>query len=98
MPSYYNDMYNDEQDWEPVLLKRNTSIDNSNNIENEMFSFGRQLCYVRSKKKISQASLAQSLGIPLSQVIEYEKGETIPTKNIITRINRICGCNLFMFV
>ena len=34
----------------------------------------------------------------LNELEQYENGEAIPIKGLISRINRLCDCNLFLYV
>ena len=100
MPSYYNDIHEEEQDWAPVVMKKDkasTAVSSETAASCEL-GFGKHLLGARRRAKMTSSALAQSLGIPLSQLEQYEKGEAIPTRAIITRINRLCNCNLFLYV
>ena len=97
MPSYYNDIHEEEQDWKPVVMKRDISKETEVRVENKL-GFGQHLLSARRRANMTSATLAQSLSIPLVQLEQYESGEVIPTKAIISRINRICNCNLFLYV
>ena len=97
MPSYYNDLHNEEQDWDPVII---TGKQNHKNMQETGvgYHFGNHLQTARKRANLTAQELTQKLGIPLSQLEEYENCERIPTKGLISRINRICNCNLFLYV
>ena len=99
MPSYYNDLYNEEQDWSDVILNRPNKIDIKNNSDESIkLHFGNYILKERIRNQISQTDFAQKLNIKLSILQQYEDGDIVPPKRIITRINNICNCNLFIYV
>ena len=97
MPSHYNDLHLEDQEWDTVVITK-PKTQTKTNVTESTSSFARHLLSFRRKAGLTQSSLAQSLGITLSQYEEYENGSVVPTKSIISRINRLCSCNLFMHV
>ena len=96
MPSYYNDLVDEEQDWTDVILKRPDEMNKSSE-ESIKLHFGKYIIQERIRNQITQSDLAQKLNIKLSQLEQYESGDIFPPKRIITRINNICNCNLFIY-
>ena len=49
---------------------------------------------LREDKDLSQAELAQLLGVDQSAVCLWEKGKTMPRVNVAIRLAKILGCTL----
>ena len=94
MPSHYTNIVNEEQDWAPVTLNNSQKEPKIEKTRN----FGQQICFFRSKANITATQLAQSISIPIKQLEKYENNEEIPSKATITKINRMCNCNLFRYM
>jgi hypothetical protein len=96
MPSHYNDFFlDDNQDWEPILWKRdqNEIKPKNENIIHEI-EFNRLLISARQKAQFTPNKLSQALGIPLKELEKYEIGSKLPEKNILARINKLLSSKL----
>lgn len=83
MPKYYDDNF--EQDWEPVILKKN--VEDKKIVED--IPFCRKVINARQKSKLSQHEFAQALNMKLNILENIENGKQIPDKKLITRMNKI---------
>lgn len=48
----------------------------------------------RDRAKLTQAQLAQSLGVGQSAVVAWEKGESLPRAGKLPELARILGCTI----
>lgn len=58
------------------------------------YSLKMELQKARTAKKLTQAELAQKISENVNVVKTYENGTAIPDSKILTKINRVLGCNL----
>lgn len=98
MPSYYNDFFlDDEQDWEPIILKKSNqknNISSRNKKIIEEIPFNKKLISARQKAHYTPNKLSQLLGIPLKDLENFENGSQIPPKNVLARINKLLSSRL----
>lgn len=96
MPKRWCDEEVYEQEWETITIIKNKT-DKQNNISlfipNEI-SFGSQIACSRSKHHHTQNSFAQSMGVKLIVVQQWESNVLIPNKSQLVKINRILHTNL----
>lgn len=59
-----------------------------------MSSIGERIKYLRKKKPMSQALLADLIGVDRKTIINYEKGETEPSLEIIESIAKVCDVSV----
>ena len=55
---------------------------------------GRRLRYIREVKNLSQAEMGNSLGIQYQHVSKYERGESVPTWENLTKLLELYNVNL----
>ena len=84
MPKHYDDNF--EQDWEPVILKKNTE---DNMIKNEEIPFNKKITFARQKSNFSLHEFSQALNMKINVLERFENGQEIPNKKIITKMNKI---------
>ena len=97
MPSHYNDFFlDDNQDWEPVVWKKDQNEIKTEKNENiiQGIEFNRLLISARQKAQFTPNRLSQALGIPLKELEKYEDGSKLPEKNILARINKLLSSKL----
>ena len=90
------------QDWEPVILKKETketkekeikSIDKVT-LKEPSLDFQKALQQARMVNKMSQKDLALKLGMNLNTMVNYEKGKEVPTNLIISKLEKILNTKL----
>ena len=91
MPKYYDEDF--EQDWEPVILKKNTQ---DNSIKHEEIPFNRKITFARQKSNLSLHEFAQVLNMKINVLERIENGQEIPDKKTITKMNRILLMKFFI--
>ena len=60
----------------------------------EVFDFGIRLQELRSKKKLSQAEVADMLEVHHSTISSYERNTITPSLDILIKLARIYGASL----
>jgi transcriptional regulator with XRE-family HTH domain len=58
-----------------------------------MSDFGEKLIELRNKSKLSLKEICKQVGIPLSRLVELEKGVRIPTQGQIEHLEKFYGVN-----
>ena len=56
-------------------------------------SFGTNLAYFRKKEKVTQAELAEKIGVTTQTIWRWEHGEREPSLDIIKTISQILNCS-----
>ena len=92
---------NSFQDWEPVILKKETKdtpvtipkVDKVT-IKEPSLDFQKALQQARMANKMSQKDLALKLGMNLNTMVNYEKGKEVPTNLIISKLEKILNTKL----
>jgi len=98
----YIDMQSNFQDWEPVILKKETKTEKPKErpdkdavkIKEPSLDFQKALQQARLVNKMSQKDLALKLGMNLNTMINYEKGKEVPTNLIISKLEKILNTKL----
>lgn len=80
-----------EQDWEPVIM---TSKKDSLPSIDAKVEFHKLLVAARTRANFTRHKLCQALNIKLSELEIYEDGKEIPSKKIITKMNKVLSCKL----
>jgi DNA-binding transcriptional regulator YiaG len=78
-----------EQDWEPVVLSGNKRAKCSTET-----TFGFQLAEARRRCDKTSSLFAQSMGVRILLVDQWENNEVLPTAAQLVRINRILSSKL----
>lgn len=52
---------------------------------------------LRTQAGLTRYALSQRTGIPQSQLLEYESGDTVPTIRLLEKITQALGCTLSEF-
>ena len=87
------------QDWEPVVLKKETKP-KSENKEKEpaqrvmTINIQNAIRQARTNVKMSQKDLAQKLNVNISVIIDYENGKAIPNNGFITKIEKVLNTKI----
>ena len=63
-----------------------------------MATFGQRLAQIRKEKKLSQRDLAAQLKKPFSAISKYERGETIPSIEMVKVIAECLGVSMSYFI
>ena len=73
MPSHYDTHYEDEQDWEPVILKRSNKNDEKK--QNTEIPLHRKIRIARSQYGYTAHDLCQQLHMKYNKYEKMESGE-----------------------
>ena len=104
MPHYNDFFLDDDQEWEPVVWKKEENAETKSQEETksqretksqeEEIPFYRNLISARQKAQFTPNKLAQALGIRLKELEMYERGEKIPENRILVKINKFLSARL----
>ena len=87
MPSDWDPHYEDEQDWEPVVFKKdNTKSSVNYQKENPIHC---KICLARSRAGYTAHELAQKLHMKIKDYQRIEAGEQLPTLDLLTKLRKI---------
>jgi ribosome-binding protein aMBF1 (putative translation factor) len=88
------------QDWEPVILKKETKdkqtqTHNDDPVIREMtHSIQKAIQQARMACKMSQKELATKLQVQPSIIIDYENGKAVPNNLFISKLEKALGTKL----
>jgi len=88
MPKDWDPHYEEEQDWDPVVFKKNLNNENltkSNVIETPIHS---KICLARSKAGYTAHQLAQKLHMRIKDYQRIEAGEQLPSFNLLAKLRK----------
>tara|TARA_B100001113_G_C21093558_1_gene615489 strand:+ start:65 stop:343 length:279 start_codon:yes stop_codon:yes gene_type:complete len=91
MPKDWDPHYEDEQDWEPVVFKRNT---NTATISSQKTPIHSKICLARSKAGYTSHELAQKLHMKIKEYQKIENGEMSPSTDLLTKLRKIIDLKL----
>tara|TARA_B100000965_G_scaffold160124_1_gene133489 strand:- start:864 stop:1139 length:276 start_codon:yes stop_codon:yes gene_type:complete len=87
MPKDWDPHYEDEQDWEPVVFKKdNTQSSVDSQKESPIHS---KICLARSRAGYTAHELAQKLHMRIKDYQRIENGEQLPTIDLLGKLRKI---------
>jgi ribosome-binding protein aMBF1 (putative translation factor) len=87
MPKDWDPHYEDEQDWEPVVFKKdNTQSSVNSQQESPIHS---KICLARSRAGYTAHELAQKLHMRIKDYQRIENGEQLPTIDLLGKLRKI---------
>ena len=88
MPRNYDPHYEDEQDWEPIVLKK-TSHQSNKDPQQDTIPIHRKIYSARKQYGITAHELAQRLQMRIKDYEAIENGNVEPTPNCIAKLRRM---------
>ena len=88
MPKEWDPHYEDEQDWEPVVFKKDINSQKSKNNTIEA-PFHSKLCVARSKAGYTAHELSQKLHMRIKDYKRIEDGEQLPSFDLLAKLRKI---------
>lgn len=86
MPKDWDPHYEEEQDWEPVILKKSTQ--KSEKSTTEPIPLHRKIALARSRSNMTTHQLAQALHMKIHDYEMIENGEVKPSNAIISKLRK----------
>ena len=87
MPKDWDPHYEEEQDWEPVVFKKNLNRETSPEVAVEPIH--SKICLARSKAGYTAHELSQKLHMRIKDYQRIEAGEQIPSFDLLAKLRKI---------
>tara|TARA_Y100000389_G_scaffold172206_1_gene180479 strand:- start:166 stop:444 length:279 start_codon:yes stop_codon:yes gene_type:complete len=88
MPSYYDTHYEDEQDWETVVIKNTKNEIKTPIVCNKELPLHRKIFLGRQRSKYTANQLASILRISLNEYEDFENNRTTPSKACLSKLRK----------
>jgi ribosome-binding protein aMBF1 (putative translation factor) len=94
MPRDWDPHYeDDEQEWEPILLKKNNIII-SQSLNNTQIPLHRKIYLARSRSNITRHQLAQVLHMTICDYDMIEDGKSVPDKATLNKLRKFINLQI----
>ena len=84
------------QDSEKYMSEDQSGTDIEKNADRKIFipgAMGERITYLRKRKKMTQAQLAEATGCGVTHISHIETGNTIPSLQLMLDIINVLGCS-----